>query len=765
MKDKKYNKFNHKKRCMVALSSVFPSIETYKCFKDDGDNKFFKIDLLKLFIKFAFKMEIIPDETEIALQHFIKKNRVKSEMKNVVSISFESLIQTVLNLRSGRQFISKINELIHKEISDDKALKISISTLSRLKESPPDTRTKRNALRFIAFWIGFEHPDLVSSFNYDKLVHICPKEKNIKSNQGVRILFYLKERGEDITEKNIKWFKFELRSILKDTNINYATIGNSRGLKRTEFSLDLPLIINSIIHPGAFGRSVRDAVAISHQMSVRWTLSDYSSKRKALIIGISAGDFNDMNLYLKNLVRTAIPGEPMIRMTDFTRLCSLTNDVKIVFGKEPQISKIDTDEIINIWWIDELWNSIHWDFIPLLLSDDLLPTDDDSCEIFKQLLWNPNAILSDQKGLKAIITFYKFPHNTLLGVEIAKVLYFRGRFYLALQIIQLVLNVRPQHLTARSLKMRIMFELGHLDILPYTLSEYYFKIAEEEAEYINRNCVVDEEFFCEYVEGCLKKALRILRLIKHNGEFDKEKSEKIYLYDINKQLTKKNVYDLLIEMEKTIIKGVSCSSTGNRSTYYLACIKCLRVTLQDNENFFYNREITLFDINNVCKKAMQEMFFAMGWLTSLFNIEDQLDSLFNRLLHSAKIYDNSELLRSQQPSTKIVYAILFWDFFPIITIKIAKKVIQWLHEACVLSQKLVKYKLGTTSLARFSAETMSSNLFTYYVNKAIKEIEKRVGSIEELKKRDEDESLEDKIGGLKIIFLFFGAMISIEQYE
>jgi len=764
-KNNKIKKYDSKTKAVKAIISVFPTIETFNCFKDSGDNKIIQTDLLMIFIRFAYQHNLISEKTETAFQELIEKKQMNSIDKNSVHyINFEYLIHDKLKLKSGRQFIRKINDVLKKELSENKALKISISSLTRLKESPPDTITKRNALRFIAFWIGFEYPELVELFNYEKLILMCPKIKKIKSQEGVRILFYLIERGEDITEQVIKWFKLELRTILDDLKINYSTINSHKNLKRTELSIDLPIISKTVSHPGAFGRCIRDAIAIAHQMSVRWTLSAYNSKRKALFIGISTGEFINMHHYLQSLVMTSIPGEPIIRMTDFTRFCSMANNVRIIMNKTPQKTKIHTGEIMNIWWVEELWSTIHWDFIPVLLQNEMLPDNESSYNALNKLLWNPDDNILDKKGLKAILTLYKFPQNSLLGIEIAKVLYFRGRFVEANEVLKLVLNAEPYQLTARSLRMRILFESGHLDFLPYSISDFYFQIAEEEANFITDNCILDEDFYCEYVEGYLKKALRLLRLMKHCGKYDKKTNQKVFITDKKESFSKLHIYSLLDHTENMIIKGITCSSTGYRAIYYLTCIRCLRGTLQDNEIFFLNDEISLYDKNNICKKITQEMFFSLGWLSSLSPETSHLDDLFNRLIYSVSKYEDSEQLRSQQPSTKLVYAILLWDFYPRLTFKIAKQVIKCLNDAIDLAKSIEKDNIGITALIRLTADTLPSHLFIYYVNQIIKKIEEKIGTLDELSDVDENESLENKVGGLRILFLFVGEMIQFEQY-
>ncbi|KPA16426.1 hypothetical protein MHK_003367, partial [Candidatus Magnetomorum sp. HK-1] len=270
----------------------------------------------------------------------------------------------------------------------------------------PDTITKRNALRFIAFWIGFEYPDLAVSFNYEKLVQFCPKLKKRKSQEGVRILFYLKERGEDITEKDITWFRYELRQIRNDLKINYSNIDNL-SKNRTKFLMDINFFKednNAINNPKSFARCVRDSIAISHQISNRWILSEFSSNRKSLIIGIATGTYKHLNYYLDEIINKEISENSVIRMTDFTRLCILTNDIKVIICKKPQISELSNGEKMNIWWITAFWSTIYWDYIPVLLEEKMLPTTKKSYKKFKNAIYFPDTYKSDMN--KALSVFH-----------------------------------------------------------------------------------------------------------------------------------------------------------------------------------------------------------------------------------------------------------------------------------------------------------------------------------------------------------------------
>jgi len=735
------NKNKRKEQSKKALLAVFPSFETFQCFKDSEDNKIHKkninIDLLKLFIKYAYNNKLISEETDKAFQNFIKNNEIAAIENNTnIKKNFESLIHEKLKLKSGRQLINNLNQLLMKELLDIEFEEkiVSHATLTRLKEGPPDTPAKRNALRFIAFWIGFKRAELILSLNYEILFNFCPKVRQIKSKEGVRILFYLKERGEDITEKSITWFRNELRQIRDDLNINYISIDNLNK-NRTKFSVDLPLIKEDhdiISNPRLFAICVKDSIAISHQITNRWTLSDFSSNRKSLIIGIATGKYNQLNYYLDELINTEISESSVIRMTDFTRLCILTNDIKIIICKKPQILELSNGEKMNIWWITAFWSNIYWDYIPILLEEKMLPTNKQSYNIFKNALNFPDTYKGDMN--KALSVIHHFPHDSFLILEIAKTCAFRKMFHEANIILSMILASNPYHIVARTFKMNILLNLA-LNQSKFSVAELYFNRAINEGIYITKHCIIeDEEFWCEFGLVYLEMAIRILSILRNNK--DSINNHKIVNSD--------NFKKLLNCAHNCFEQGANISplTIGNRTAYWYLNIRSLIKIFETNNQFIENN-IQITDQNDIFEETGKDIFEYIGWFDSHND-----DYIYKKICTAINIYENSMLQRSYIPNIKFAFAILVFDFSPILTVRIVRSVLKWLEQARIFAAKLTQYKIGAVTRSSY---IQSPEHFIKTVDKTTELLKKKVNKFMSL---DDNYKIDrKKLDGFKIFLV------------
>ena len=181
-------------------------------------------------------------------------------------------------------------------------------------------------------------------------------------------------------------------------------------------------------NPTLYRQCLRSAVSLAHQMAIRWALSKYFTKNRFLSIGIAAGDYASIDNYLLPLLNARLPGDPVIRMTDYARQCLLTNDIRALLCSRPNEMTLFNGETLTIWWVVGFWSEMYFDFVPGLLRDKVLQNDPASVEALTRLIWSPEKIeLQPAAGdeSNAVMTFYRFPHNSLLGIEIAKTLYYR----------------------------------------------------------------------------------------------------------------------------------------------------------------------------------------------------------------------------------------------------------------------------------------------------------------------------------------------------
>jgi len=94
-----------------------------------------------------------------------------------------------------------------------------------------------------------------------------------------------------------------------------------------------------------------------------------------------------------------------------------------------------------------------------LLNDETLQNTTASIEKLNQLLWPTEDVDSASSKMteeNAITTFFKYPHNSMLGVEIAKTLYYRKRYSEAAEIPRIILFINPNDMVARTLRTMVL---------------------------------------------------------------------------------------------------------------------------------------------------------------------------------------------------------------------------------------------------------------------------------------------------------------------
>ena len=742
--------YSNRERVELGLLAVFPTIASYRNYVEDDKGD------ARPFVRLARDYGIIGEKQgRKAMETFIKENsRTPDECTPPAGLTalgdlLEDQEKVHLTVRRLTDWINKIiKNLGLSHIMP--AGKVSNAMFSRLVRGPANTHSKRNTLRLLSFWFGYKRPHLGPSWNFETLLKLCPSELKIESNEGARIGFYLQSRGDLIEDKTVKWLKTELRNCVKD--LGHVKYGKIHSYSTTSLYLDLAndsIEKEGLSHSISYSRCVRDAIAIAHQLAIRWALSPQGSKRKIMTIGIAAGKFSTLDVYVQTILNAKLPGDPVIRVTDYTRQCVLINDIRAIFCQIPKETEIFDGETVNIWWITELWNINYWDFVPALLKDEMLQNDPQSEEKLKNVLWFPdeNQVLSEnEKKSNAITAFLKSPQNSLLGLEIAKTLYYRRKFLEANEILRMIISTEPFNLTARTLRMAIFWNLGLDESLPYSTARLYFRRARNEAAFIEENCAnKDEDYYCERAYGTLSQALRILCLIRENGGEYEEK---------DMRLSREDVYRLLGEAEHIFMKAATVSSTGHRSMFMIGCVNAMRRMMDKNGDFINTTSGQLLDMSNICRQTAEDVFYALGWLRADIRHDMKYAFFQKRLEYGAAHYYDSVLLRTRQPNIKYSYAVLIWDFSPFITVATTKKVLRLLKEAVEMAKRLEEDKICIGSITRVKAEIMSVDTFVKDIQECIKQVEARTGNLEELQgKEDSDPIGDDRLHGLKLFCL------------
>jgi hypothetical protein len=719
-----------------ALLAVFPTLEQFTAFSGNSGNA----RIVRSFIDYAVRNAIIDTGDENRLRDYIHHNARGLEDRTPPDhLNFEELFEKkeeLLGLTlSTRALIDRINALLAEQKID--LPKVSNSMLTRLKKEPADTPHKQNVLRSLAFWLGYERTQLGPNWNFETLLKLCREGKqSVNYTEGVRIGFALYGRGDIIGHEIVTWLKKDLKDYIEQSmgRFLYGRWGKVRSHDITTLYVDFPKE-EEVSNPASYRRCLRSAVSLAHQMAIRWVLSKYFTKNRFLSIGIAAGDYASVDNYLLPILNAKLPGDPVIRMTDYARQCLLINDIRALLCSRPNEMTLFNGETLTIWWVVGFWSEMYFDFVPGLLEDEVLQNAPSSVEALAKIIWAPEKIelqppASDESN--AVMTFYRFPHNSLLGIEIAKTLYYRRRFWEAIEILRICLSIDPIHLNARTLRMLLFRNLA-LEAPSYPIAENLFRQAEQEALYIQENCAFQtEDFYCEYAVVHLARAMSTLRYIREgNGFFHRPA-------DLGR--FKRMIFAWLSEAETLFEKGMTVSPSGIRSAYLLDSARVLQAILRNDEEIFVNPEKPIDGKPAISREASKNVQWQLGYLREDIPQEHQYEFLERILSKSMRIHDDSVSLQAYRATTLFCSAVVWWDFFPVRTIAIAKKALQLLLDSLDMAKAAEKDDVCIYSFTRTYGEMMPAAEFIRHVERSIRMIEAKAGG--DLSKRDDWEVIE-----------------------
>lgn len=691
-----------KSRSMAAILAVFPTVEEFENFLNSEGSE----PIIDSLLAFAARAEVIPYKEPGLLRELIESHGSnRSELIPPHRITMEALLDNKEDFLktglSGRGLVARINALLERL---HVALpRISNTMLTRIKKEPADTLHKQNVLRSLAFWLGFEKNELSAEWNYATLLKICKKtERSINAREGVRIGFSLVSRGDIIEQDIIIWLKKNIKQFIK-ANIDMASNGQW-GMVHvydiTTLCVDFPKE-EGISELSCYQESIRNAISVGHQMAIRWALSPFATKKRFLVVGIAAGNFTTLDNYIQPLLNANLPGDPVIRISDFARQCIMVNDIRAICNNQPKEVTLFNGEQLTIWWIVGLWSSIYWPFVPALLEDDVIS----NTSLLKNLLninYSGESEIAPQGQTNAVTALLQSPQNTLLGMEITKTLYYRNKFFEALEILRIILSTNPANLNARCLRMMIYRNLG-ANARAYTVAVTQFKRAEKEAEFIMANCsALDEDFYDELAVLQLARAITILRFMrKHRGVPPD--------HDIH--LSRCAVSQFLDKAEHLFETGICVSPSGTRSLYLLICVRMLKRILSWDEDIYINPDKPIAIPVDIAREPALDMFYAMGFLDEAIAVEQQIDELGSALFKMFQGHNNALALDAYRPTVYFCYAAVLWDFFPIRSIETARHTIQMLESAIETARKSQADRLYIYSYTRFHGEMLPPDVF------------------------------------------------------
>ncbi len=713
-----------KDKLFSALLAVFPNIETLTRFSGNSDDK----KALNSFITFAFKNHLIKKEEFKNLETFIRQHaRSLQDCTPPNRLDFKELLEKkeeILKLNlSGRALTDRVNALIAKYRIE--LPRVSNSMLTRLKKEPADTSYKQDVLRSLAFWLGHERGDLGPLWNYETLMKLCSQSKPSENyREGVRIGFALYGRGDVIDHDIVGWLKKSLKNFIEQSvgNFLYGRWGRIRSHDITTLYVDFPKE-EEPGDPVSYRQCLRSAVSLAHQIAIRWALSKYCTKNRFLSIGIAAGEYSNLDNYLLPILNAKLPGDPVIRVTDFARQCLLINDIRIILCERPTEITLFNGEALTIWWVVALWSTLYFDFVPDLLEDRILQNNPTSIKNLTRLLWSPPENKSrpgETDELNSVTTFFKFPHNSLLGVEIAKTLYYRQRFWEAIEILRIVLSIDPTHLVARTLRMAIFRNLA-IKSSSYAVAEGLFRQAEQEALYIQEHCAgQSEDFYCEYgVDNMAKAMLTVRHLRQGIKSFHGLPAEVDRLRGI--------VFQALDKAEEFFEKGMTVSPSGIRSSYLLDSVRVLKAILKNDRDILTNPQKPVDSKPEVVRRPSREFQWQIGFLREDLSPESQYDFLVQSITRAFEIHDDSFSLQTYRPTTYFCTAVCLWDFLPYRTGANIRTVVRLLKNALEIARSMEKIDLCIYSFTQSYGEMMPADEFIRHINKSLQMIENHIG--------------------------------------
>ncbi len=715
---------NTKNKAASALIAVFPTHQAFTAFAENNENA----AILKSFLSYAEKEKITDAPDLTRLKAFIRRSRSSPEdFKLPAGLNFEGFLDRKeeflkVNL-SIRALTDRINHLLDE--CQLELPRVSNSMLTRLKREPADTVYKQNVLRSLAFWIGHERADMELPWNYDTLLQLCSGNRSLDQvfHEGVRIGFAIYSRGDVIDHEIVGWLKKSLKQYI-EKNIShffYGRWGKVRSQDITTLYIDFPKEDIASI-PAAYRSCLRSAVSLAHQIAIRWALSKYCTKNRFLSVGITAGEYTTLHNYLLPILNSRLPGDPVIRITDYVRQCLLVNDIRAILCKRPYETALFNGEALTIWWVEEFWSVLYFDFVPELLEDSILKNDSESRASLMHLMYFPDNEMNatgKTADSNAVTTFFRFPHNAMLGVEIAKTLYYRRRFREALEILRVVLSIAPTDMTARTLRL-VLFRNLAVDAPSYGTFEGMLQQAELEALYVEENCSTrSEDFYCEYAVLYVVKAMQTLRCMREGkGIYDERRD-----FESLKQV----VFDALEKAEQLFGKGITVSPSFIRSFYLLYSLKIMKAILQNDEAIFTDIRKKLNGKPDIILKTSLDFQWQIGYRRDDLPLEKQYEFLEHIIIRKGEIHDDSIGLDAYRPTTYFCQAVCLWDFLPVRTVAMVKRALKLLKDARDIAGAMAQSDICIYSFTRTYGEMIPVEEFVQHMEKSISMIEEHAG--------------------------------------
>ncbi len=676
-----------------ALWSIFPGPESFNDFvNQDRDVSESAVETL---IGLAFDRKLIDKKNPSAFVDILKKDASGTPSSPwPAGMTFSDILDILREGQSVNSLLDQANRLARRLCLPA----VSAPMVTRLKKNfVLNTSKKRSLIRLMAFMLALKRPDL--NWHYERLAGLsrAPMEPAHRhdTSAGAMITLHLHAPGNAITPEDVAWLHDELVLCLNDLRMaGHLGKKTIEPIGATAFNLKSPKRIGPAEEPGLYNRSIRNLLAVSHQMAVRWLLCPLSNPEKKLIMIITAGSFSGI-LPQRLLVRLPLSTlcDSGIYLTGFACLCARTAGVKADLLPLSAQAFADIPQEEPLWFICAFWPNHAHDFIPALLKPGMLPLyrNDPAYTEFQLALQYPEQRLRTTFG--AITMIHRYPRSLTLLLEIARVLCARNMPVEADAVISLLLLSHPDSAAARYL--RILIWCGQAQTAPCEeRSALAFERGLAEGRHILNHLTHDGEIRFAMAMLHLGQATILMRRkprVPHRRPQDRNTGLLAHLNHTRSDLR----------------RGIAASATGQAlpCLYGLLCVEAL-IMLHSNDPAFliHTRDVHRPDWPDVFHTVTAGLLSVRGWFRQTSPLEaDTNDDLKRLILLSEKVfsrYESTVLGRSYTPSIKYLFALMILDFFPQTPRPAVEKVLHLLQTARLDAEKLISDHLCVYSPLR-----------------------------------------------------------------
>jgi hypothetical protein len=695
----------------TALRGMFPSAASFLNFKNQDPE--ISRAAIPAIVHFAATYAVIEKETEKELIDFLEDQSRKPFRRAIPKdVMFSDVIDELAENVSIRNLITHLNKIAETLTLPS----VSTAMITRMKQHfQPHTPRKRALLRLLAFWIAKNRPQ--TDWNYENLLNLQAKASRtprpFQEKAGITINFYLHGQGDMILPPDIQWLKRELADSLDTLDLNGQMPPRKiEPIGTTSFSIHLSKQPGPLDEPLLYQKEIRFALAMAHQMSVRWLLCPYSSPQKRLIIMVQAGPLTQDRHQPLTWPQHVPINDSGIYLDNFAHLCAEIAHIK-GFRRLNTEGHLHDKSIRGFWSLVYFWPNHFYDYIPCLLEEKMLPkcSSGRAYKDFQRALFCPDS--TSQTAFGTIDAIHRHPHHTLHLVEIAKVLHARQMHQESEEIISRILLVEPDNLPARYMRL---LAYGHLANRERDLeaSRWSFECGIAHGEYILRTFPPDTEILWALGILHFNRAIKWVHRLRRSRGTPRE------------SIRRKNVAEHLMASVDHFRRGLATSSAGRSDSclfWLLYAQSFLELFSRKDRNILQGR-ISLEDDNNIFRQAGIRSLRILGLLPQgdpqdpdvVKDDEAQAVSLQAAALIRDRNH-NTRMGRSYIPYAQYISAIVLWDFTPRLTKPVCNLVLNLLNEARANAEKLLQ---DNVSVYHVFLGFMFADRFVRHIDHAIK---------------------------------------------